>query len=170
MTEPTAAPTRRTRVRRLLGLLTAALVVGVVSACGSQTSSTHAGAPPQGPAAGPVKGARVLPLISMTAAGGRPSTHATLLDTPAHVAAFNSQFRGSAVSSRVEDLISVARRHGFLVYGAVVSVGCDRPPGASVALDDQGEVVITPGEVASPLQECLAPVTTVAVAIVPGAQ
>jgi hypothetical protein len=55
------------------------------------------------------------------------------------------------------------------VYGAVVAVGCDRPPGAVVALDANGQVQITPEEVASPLQECLAAVTTVAVATVPGA-
>jgi hypothetical protein len=54
------------------------------------------------------------------------------------------------------------------VYGAVVAVGCDRPPGAVVSLDANGDVQITPEEVASPLQECLAPVTTVALASVPG--
>jgi hypothetical protein len=39
-----------------------------------------------------------------------------------------------------------------------------------VSLDADGRVQITAQEVPSPLQECLAPVTTVAIASVPGAQ
>ena len=52
----------------------------------------------------------------------------------------------------------------------MVALGCDVPPGAVVALDANGDVQITAEEVASPLPECLAPVTTVAIATVPGAQ
>ncbi len=44
----------------------------------------------------------------------------------------------------------------------VVSVGCDVPPGATVQ-----DGVIVPEKVASPLKECFAPVTTVALASVP---
>jgi hypothetical protein len=54
------------------------------------------------------------------------------------------------------------------VFGAVIAVGCDRPPGADVVVDGSGRVQILPHEVASPLEECLVAVTTVAIADVPG--
>jgi hypothetical protein len=73
------------------------------------------------------------------------------------------------VAARVKAAARQAATSGHLVYGAVVAVGCDRPPGAVVSLDAKGQVQITAEEVASPLQECLAAVTTVAVATVPGA-
>jgi hypothetical protein len=44
---------------------------------------------------------------------------------------------------------------------AVVSIGCDVPPGVTVQKLEDG-VAIVPREVPSPLPECLAPVTTVA--------
>jgi hypothetical protein len=53
------------------------------------------------------------------------------------------------------------------VQGAVVAVGCDRPPGAAVLVDDSGTVTITPYDVESPLEECLVAVTTVAIAVIP---
>ena len=71
---------------------------------------------------------------------------------------------------RVAAAVRQAAASGHIVYGAVVAVGCDRPPGADVSLDADGRVQITAQEVPSPLQECLAPVTTVAIASVPGAQ
>jgi hypothetical protein len=111
----------------------------------------------------------VLPLISLTGGGGTVSTSATLLDSTAHIRAFTQQFRLPAMAARVKVAVRQAATSGHLVYGAVVAVGCDRPPGAVVSLDAKGEVDITAEEVASPLQECLAAVTTVAVASVPGA-
>jgi hypothetical protein len=157
-------------MRRTLGtLLLAPLAIGTAAAlagCGSGSSSTAAG--PQSPSAGPVPGAHV-ELVSMTGGGGRVSTQATLLDTPAHVRAFSAQFGAAALGNRVAEAVAHAKDTGHLVYGAVVAIGCDRPPGAVVSLDRSGEVVITPKEVASPLPECLAAVTTVAVASVPGA-
>ncbi len=48
-----------------------------------------------------------------------------------------------------------------------MAVGCDRPPGADVMVNGDGDVVLVPHEVASPLEECLAAVTTVAVAVLP---
>jgi hypothetical protein len=36
-----------------------------------------------------------------------------------------------------------------------------------VNVNKEGQVELVPGEVASPLEECLAPVTTVAIAVLP---
>jgi hypothetical protein len=154
-------------MRRALGTLLASAALAVTAGCGSSSSSTAAG--PDSPSPGPIAGAHVLPLISLTGGGGRVSTTATLLDTPAHVRGFGAQFRSPALGRQVAAAAARARDSGLLVYGAVVAVGCDRPPGADVALDDGGDVTITARPVASPLPECLAPVTTVAVATVPGA-
>ena len=155
-------------MRRILGTLVATAALTITAACGSATSSTAQG--PDTPSAGPVTGAAVLPLISLTGAGGQTSTAATLLDTRAHVREFSQQFRTGALVGRIQASVEQAKKSGHLVYGAVVAVGCDRPPGADVSLDANGDVQIVAREVASPLPECLAPVTTVAIASVPGAQ
>jgi len=155
-------------MRRILGTLMATAALAATAGCGSSTSSATAG--PDSPSAGPIAGAKVLPLISLTGGGGQVSTSPTLLDTPATVRAFTQQFRAPALANRVSEAVARAKDSGYLVYGSVVALGCDRPPGAVVALDAHGDVQITPEEVASPLPECLAPVTTVAIATVPGAQ
>jgi len=155
-------------MRRSLGTLLAAASLVAIAGCGSSASSTAVDGP-DSPGPGPVAGARVLPLISMTGGGGRVSRHATLLDSDAHVQRFASQFRVPALAGRISQTADRAAKSGYLVYGAVVAVGCDRPPGADVSLDDDGQVLITPREVPSPLPECLAAVTTVAIATVPGA-
>ncbi len=154
-------------MRRTLETLLVLGVLAATSACGSSGSSTAAG--PDSPGPGPVPGAHVLPLISMTGGGGRASTRATLLDTGAHLRAFTGQFGPPAMKHQVIQAVARARQSGYLVFGAVVAIGCDRPPGAVVSLDGDGQVQIVPKEVASPLPECLAPVTTVAIATVPGA-
>ena len=73
------------------------------------------------------------------------------------------------LAHRVTAAAADAATSGYLVYGAVVALGCDVPPGAVVSLDANGDVQLTAEEVASPRAECLAPVTTVALATVPGA-
>jgi hypothetical protein len=153
-------------MRRSLGTLFIVGAVALTAACGTTSSTVAPEA--DSPSAGPVQGAHVT-LVSMTGGGGRVSTQATLLDTPAHVRAFTAQFGQPTTRNRVSGAVREVAKQGQLVYGAVVTIGCDRPPGADVALDGSGNVVITPREVPSPLPECLAAVTTVALASVPGA-
>lgn len=164
--EPTATTRRPIPMKRTLGTLLATAALLTTAGCGSSSSTTAAG--PDTPTPGPITGAQVLPLISMTGGGGTVSTTATLLDSKAHLRAFTQQFRPQAMTARVNAAVRQAATSGHLVYGAVVALGCDRPPGAVVSLDADGHVQITAEEVASPLQECLAPVTTVAIASVPG--
>jgi hypothetical protein len=153
-------------MRRTLGALFATTALLATVGCGSSTSSTTAG--PDSPSPGPVAGARVFPLISMTGGGGRVSLVASELDTPAQVKAFTSQFRVPAITHQIREVVTRAEPKGLPLFGAVVAIGCDRPPGADVILDRDGQVEIVPHEVASPLPECLAAVTTVAIAAVPG--
>jgi len=83
-------------MRRILGTLVATTALAATAGCGSSTSSTAAG--PDSPSPGPITGAKVLPLISQTGAGGQVSTTTTLLDTPAQVRAFSQQFRAGLYS------------------------------------------------------------------------
>ena len=161
-------------MRRTLGTLLTLGSVALATACGSASSSvaTDPGSPstgsPDSPSAGPVVGAHVV-LLSMTGGGGRVSTRASLLDTATQVRAFTAQFGHPTTRSRVTQAVAKAHASGQAVYGAVVTIGCDQPPGADVSLDGSGNVLITPRDIASPLPECLAAVTTVAIATVPGA-
>ena len=167
----------RRRLGTVLATVLATALLGLVAACGS--SSSTAADPATGPAydpagnpsrsPGPVAGAQVLPLISMTGGGGRRTAHAQVLDTPAEAAAFVRQFGPSAMRDRVRSAIAAAPTGGKVLVGQVVAIGCDRPPGADVVVGTDGQVRLVAREVASPLQECLAAITTVALASVPGA-
>jgi hypothetical protein len=168
-------------MRRTLGRLTATALacaaLGLTAGCGSDSSST-ANDPGQGPASDPaalpsrtpgtVDGAKVLPLISMTGAGGQPQPTAAQLNSRSDLRAFARQFRVPAMWHRIESVVGDRLgRSGQEIVGQIVMVGCDRPPGVDVTVDQEGDVVLVPREVASPLEECLAPVTTVAVAVLP---
>jgi hypothetical protein len=164
-------------MRRALGTLFAALLtvamLVVTAGCGSSSSSVAtgpasdpAGVPSRSP--GPVSGAKVLPLISMTGIGGRADSPATLLDTPSQIAGFVGQFPHPGTQKRLEaEIDAAAVPAGDDLYGQVIAVGCDRPPGADVMVDKGGNVELVPHEVASPLEECLVAVTTVGLAVVP---
>jgi hypothetical protein len=167
-------------MRRTLGHLTAALLacvaLGLTAGCNS--SSSTANDPGQGPASDPaglpsrspgtVEGAKVLPLISMTGAGGQVQATATQLSSKPDLKAFARQFRVPAMWHRIENEVGDRLgKPGQQLVGQIVAVGCDRPPGADVMVNGDGDVILVPREVASPLEECLAPVTTVAVAVLP---
>ena len=174
--EPSGLPSRPTPMRRILGTPTARFLLGaaclvVLVGCGSSSSvatdpaSDPAGNPSRAP--GPVAGATVLPLISLTAAGGHPASVATTLGSASDIDRFVAQFRMPAMRIQVRQAATRAMDHGRQVVAQVVAVGCDRPPGVDVVGGDGGRVALVPHEVASPLQECLAPVTTVALATLP---
>jgi len=155
-------------MRPRLGILIAAALLP--AGCGSSASSTAAqdpGASSSPPPSGPSSpaGAKVH-LISLTGAGGQPSGTASPLNTPDQVAAFTQQFRAPAMAHRIQDYVEHLDGADD-VQGAVVALGCDRPPGAAVQVDGSGTVTITPYDVESPLEECLAAVTTVAIAVIP---
>jgi len=117
--------------------------------------------------AGPIPGARVLPLVTIHAVAGHVSP-AMPLDTPAQVDAFVRQFPGALVQKRVQGALRRALADGGShVVGAVVASGCDVPPGVVVSSDGEGGVTIVAREVPSPLPECLVPVTTVALVELP---
>lgn len=132
-------------------------VVGVLllAACASEGQS-EPGAP-----------AEVVRLVSQTAGGGQGETTATRLATDAEVDRYLARFDAS-LAEKLRAAIEQERGAGGTLWAQVVAVGCDVPPGASVEATD--DVVVRPDPVASRKPECLAPVTTVALAFVPANQ
>ena len=95
-------------------------------------------------------------LVSQTAGGGEPASEPTDVSAPADLASYVEQFDDRLATKVTEAAQSF---DGDEVLAQVVAVGCDVPPGARLS----GGVLV-PEKVASPLQECFAPVTTVALA------
>lgn len=100
-------------------------------------------------------------LVHATAGEGEAADTATELPDAAAVEEYAAQF---------DDVLAgkVQRAAGDIEVGAdevlaaqVVAIGCDVPPGATYR-----DGAFVPAKVASPLRECFAPVTTVALAAV----
>ncbi len=160
-------------MRRTLGpLLLTALLTTSLAGCGSDDSGTVSdqsgtttGTTPSGSGTD-AAGSDQIALIGQSGAGGRVDERATVLDDSAAITAFSRQFRTDAVAHRIESEIRQADVPADqTVMGAVVSIGCDVPPGVDVEVAD-GRVTITPMKVESPMQECLVAVTTVALVAV----
>ncbi|MGB0101941.1 MAG: hypothetical protein WBP61_16810 [Nocardioides sp.] len=150
-------------MRRLLGALALALAL---TGCGeedpgptSTPSDTATSSPADRPAADPV-------LVHATAAGGETAATVTRLPDDDALAAYVEQFRGGLPGLVTEAADGIAVRDGEVLAAQVVMIGCDVPPGA--ALTGTGDAVaIVADKVTSPLKQCLAAVTTVALAAVP---
>jgi len=172
-------------MRRTLGalLLTAALATAALAGCadaGGDTraedaaSGTSSASPSDLPSAAP-SGAPSTPgavdftevaLLSETAAGGEVEHRATVLDDASAVNGFATQFESGAMSDELTTAVREADvAEGQELAAAIVSIGCDVPPGVTVQKLEDG-VAILPLKVKSPLKECFAPVTTVALVAV----
>jgi hypothetical protein len=167
-------------MKRLLGpLLLAPLLV--LSGCGDDDSSDVA-SDPAGSSSSPATSTPSTPsdsptgdgvefdeiaILSQTAAGGQVSTTAVELGDQAQVDAFVEQFKFPGFGRQIARKVAATTiPEGQVLIGAVVSIGCDVPPGVEVA-GEPGSWTITPLKVADPLPECLAPVTSVAIVAVP---
>ena len=158
-------------MKRLLGPALLALVL--LGGCGdstsdsasepaSQPSSTTASDEPTEAAA-----PQTIAIVSQTAAGGEVDLNAVPVDDDAALQEFTAQFNKAGLEEKIATAVTGATvPEGYTVMGAVVSIGCDVPPDVSVEQGPDGWVV-TPHKVPSPLQECFAPVTSVAIVAVP---
>jgi hypothetical protein len=82
------------------------------------------------------------------------------------VAAFIEPFE-RGLGQQIKDKVAATDvPEGQALVAAVVGIGCDVPPSVTIT-ETGGGVEITPDKVASPLPECFAPVTSVAMALVP---
>jgi hypothetical protein len=174
-------------MRRLLGPLLAAALL--LAGCGDSTSDaaddgcddtascvpTSSTGPTTGPTSGPTGSPApsdglepsTIGIVSQTAIGGRVDLDAVPLDDRQALQEFASQFNRGGMEEKISQAIGAATvPEGYTVMGAVVAIGCDVPPDVTVTQGPDGWV-FAPQEVASPLQECFAPVTSVALVAVP---
>lgn len=167
MSRPRRSP-RLVRVS-MLGLTVGALVL---AGCGADETAVDPSGSPSGtagsvsPSSSPPSPAtaKVLRLLSGTAAGGQVDGTVVPLTTPAEVAAFVRQFRGHPLGTQVRRFARhVSLGPGLVLVGSVVAVGCDVPTEVAIGTTP---LAMEAEPVPSPLPECLAPVTTVALAAV----
>lgn len=168
-------------MRRTLGTLLLILLLSTsVAACGDEsaddtatgptttarTSASEPGEPTNRPGQGEAIAFTRVALVSGTAAGGAVSERAVALGDAGALGDFTEQFTSDSFGSEVAaKAAGAAVPDGQALIGAVVSIGCDVPPGVSVTDPGDG-LAIVPMKVVDPLQECFAPVTTVALVLV----
>ena len=159
-------------MKRLLGPLLLAAVV-LLAGCGDSTSDS-ASDPASQPSSAAAsdeptesRAPQTIAIVSQTAAGGEVDLTAVPVDDDAALQEFTAQFNKAGLEEKIATAVAGATvPEGYTVMGAVVSIGCDVPPDVSVEQGPDGWVV-TPHKVPSPLQECFAPVTSVAIVAVP---
>ena len=150
MAEPGAGQYRPITMRRLLGTLAVLLTaLPLLTGCGDDVGAGQSPAPGATPDV-------AITLVHATAGKGDPEQRATDVTERADLTAYVAQFSDDLAAKVTRAARSAG---GDPVLAQVVAVGCDVPPGAHLEDD-----VIVPEQVPSPLEECFAPVTTVAVA------
>lgn len=135
-----------------------ALVLAVAVGCGEERSSGAGTTAPSPPGESWTEVA----ILTGTAAGGTVSAEPTRLDTPSALDAFVAQFQRPGLGADVRRAVESADLpEGHVPVGSVIAIGCDIPPGVDV--DPAAGFSITAQKVASPLQECFAAMTSVAI-------
>jgi hypothetical protein len=165
-------------MRLLLGT-TAAVLALTLAGCaddGSDTANDPSGqeSSSAGPTTTPTEPtptetveSQTIAIVSETAAGGAVDLHAVPVGDAAARQEFTAQFERGSLDRKIADAVAAATiPEGYTVMAAVVAIGCDVPPDVTVT-QEGGEWVLTPHKVPSPLQECFAAVTSVAVVAVP---
>jgi hypothetical protein len=105
-------------------------------------------------------------MVHATAAGGTVDPAAVRLDGAAALSGFTARFEGDTLAGDVQEKVAATDvPDGKALVGAVVSVGCDVPPGVGVRETEEG-LQVTALKVKAPTPECFAPVTTVALLLV----
>ena len=90
------------------------------------------------------------------------STEVVPVDTQDALDAFVGQFERSDLADRVVGAVSGASLpEGWVPAAAVIEVGCDIPPG--IVVDDRDGFTVHAEQVDQTMQECFAPMTSVAV-------
>jgi len=154
-------------MKHLLGPCLAVLIL--LAGCGSESSGASDGSEPTSGA--PTTSASAEPqtvgIVSATAAGGRVDLNAVPIDDDQSKQAFAAQFEQGAMYERIMKVIGAATiPESYTLMAAVVAIGCDVPTSVTATQKDEGWVLepVMPGKT---MQECFAPVTSVAVVAVP---
>ena len=160
------------------------LLVPALAACGDDTASDDAGSDPSvsvsspggtggldtpdtpdTPGSGDSVDFDLVDTITVTAAGGAVSEVAVPFTDDAALQEFLSQFTSSDLTAQIQDAVAGADvAEGQAIYAAVVAIGCDSPTDVAVT-DSADGLVVTALKVPSPMTECFAPMTTVALVV-----
>jgi hypothetical protein len=141
-------------MRPLLG--TTLLVLALLGGCADDEPSAPLGgpAPPS------------MSVVHATAAGGEVADEVTVLKDDAAVAEYAGRFRGALPDKIARAAAGLEVPAGHELVAAVVAVGCDVPTGVDL-VGEGADATFVPQKVVSPHPECFAPVTTVALGVVP---
>jgi hypothetical protein len=157
-------------MRRLLGLLIVLLLLAAgTTSCGSDSGdaddASGSPTPTAPPSDAPVEPVTVA-ILSRTAAGGEVSPRAVPLPDAAAVGRFAEQFVDSAFGREIAARVRATDvPSGRRLMGAVVAIGCDVPDSVTVTVTADG-VSIVADKATSPVPECFAAVTSVALVLV----
>lgn len=148
-------------MRRLPGIVLATLLLA--AGCGDDDADPGAGS--SAPALDGIDFTQVA-VLSATGAGGRTGP-AEVLDDAAAVGRFADRLGGGPLSADVRGAVGATDvPQGQVLAAAVVAVGCDPAPSVASVTREGGRLRIVPTAVEQPLEECFAPVTSVAVVLV----
>lgn len=104
-------------------------------------------------------------LVSESDVGGEVSPEAVPLDNPTAIADFSAQFDNERMGASISTALAATPvPDGLTVVGAVVAIGCEPPTEVEIETGPEG-VRISAAPVKSD-QQCLVPVTTVALVAV----
>ena len=105
-------------------------------------------------------------MVTETAAGGDVDPEATSMSDVVAVQEFSKQFESDTMEVRLTETVKKTEvPEGKALYGAVVAIGCEEPPGVVVTSTDSG-LTIEGKPTASTPPECFAPMTSVALVLV----
>ena len=155
---------------RLLGPPLLALAI-LLAGCADSSSSTGTddAAPSPTSSTSPPSEPLTVGIVSETAAGGEVDLTAVPVEEDADRRAFTAQFQRGEIDEKIGAAIgSSTIPEGYEVWGAVVAIGCDVPTDVQAAQEGDGWV-LEPQMPSETMQECFAPVTSVALVAVPAA-
>jgi len=153
--------------RRALGALTLLTVLIAAGGCGDDRGSTAPA--PSAPsstagetASGTGQSWAEVAIVTGTAAGGEVSPEPVVVGTQEALDGFVARFERSDLADKVVEAVSGADvPEGWVPVAVVVAVGCDVPPG--VVVDTRNGFAVRGQKVASPMKECFAAMTSVAI-------
>ena len=147
--------------RFICALVWTGLLTGLLAGCGDddgdQAREPDAAAPEPG----------LVQTIVLTSAGGKVSPKAFFVDEPEQLKAYVRTFddRDDVEAAIQQAVTDAGDRPGELAV-ATIAIGCDVPESVSIT-EGNDSVLVTPGKIANPKQECFAPTTSIALVEIP---
>lgn len=163
-------------MKRLLGYIPSVLLAATLVACGNGGDSAGddpADSPPStlpSDSAEPSDDGEILDqqIVSQTNVGGQVDERAVVLRSEADVDEFLAPFEPGQLTEGVRKAVDANDpQDDTALLGAVVAIGCDVPKEVELTQEGSGPVIsLTPVKVKATTNQCLAPVTSIALVTV----